>query len=113
MAKGQLTQRQRKFCEHYIACGHQEEAALAAGFTKKYAASAYRQPAVQAYLAELRKSMPAAHTEVINFLTGVMRGTIKTSDLRTEAAYQMGKRAGLWKNHIEYETRIKEAAKHE
>jgi hypothetical protein len=42
-----------------------------------------------------------------------MRGSIKTSDLRTEAAYQMGKRAGLWKNHPEYEKKIKEAASNE
>ena len=48
--------------------------------------------------------------EVTNFLTNVMRGNVKADKLRTEAAYQMGRRAGLWRSHKQYEKMIKEAA---
>lgn len=111
--KGKLTDRQRKFVEAYLELGNASKSAEKAGFRVAYAPSLMRQPAVKEYMAELRKNMPAAHTEVVNFLTGVMRGTIKSSDLRTEAAYQMGRRAGLWKSHVDYEKKIKEAASNE
>lgn len=111
--KHRLSERQRKFCEHYMELGNATKAAVAAGFSVKYAPLALHQPAVQEHLAQLRNSMPAAHSEILNFLTGVMRGNIKTSALRTEAAYQMGLRAGLWKNHKAYNDMIKEAATHE
>lgn len=72
-----------------------------------------RQPAVREYLEERRKQMPVQPTEVINFLAGVLRGHIKTSQLRTKAALQIGIRAGLWKNEQEMQELIKEAATHE
>lgn len=93
-----LTDRQRKFAELYFQLGNASEAAEQAGFKRAYAQAAKRQPSVQAYLAELRKQMPAQPLEIINFLTGIMRGTIKASQLRTDAAIQLGIRAGLWKN---------------
>lgn len=111
--KHALTYRQRKFAEAYIELGNATAAATKAGFTPAYAQTAIRQPSVQAYLEELRKQIPAQHMEIVNFLTGIMRGNIKTSALRTEAAYQMGKRAGLWKTRQKYEEIIKEAASHE
>lgn len=111
--KHTLTDRQRKFAEAYIELGNATAAATKAGFQPGYAQAAIRQPAVQAYLEELRKQIPAQHTEVLNFLAGVMRGNIKVSDLRTEAAYQVGKRAGLWKSQKQYEEVIKEAASNE
>ena len=94
--KGKLPDRQRKFAEAYIELGNASAAAEKAGFRVAYAPAVMRQPAVKEYLAELRKSIPASHTEIMNFLTGIMRGNIKTSTLRSEAAYQLGKRAGLW-----------------
>lgn len=111
--KHALTTRQRKFAEAYLELGNATAAAIKVGFRPGYAHMATRQPAVQAYLEELRKQIPAQHTEVLNFLVGVMRGNIKASDLRTEAAYQVGKRAGLWKSQKQYEEVIKEAASHE
>ncbi len=111
--RGKITVRQRKFVEAYVELGNACKAAEKAGFRVAYASSAMRQPAVQEYLAELRKSLPVAHMEVVNFLVGIMRGNIKTSDLRTEAAYQVGKRAGLWKNRSQCEHIIKEASNHE
>lgn len=111
--KHALTDRQRKFAEAYIELGNATAAATKAGFKPAYAQAAIRQPAVQAYLAELRKQIPVQHTEVLNFLAGVMRGNIKASQLRTEAGYQMGKRAGLWNSRKQYEEKIKEAASNE
>ena len=108
-----LTERQRRFCEHYIAWGNATKAAEAAGFKVTYAQMALRRPAVQEHLKELRKNLPMPYEEVFNFLTKVMRGTLKVSDLRTDAAYQMGKRAGLWRDHKQYEKKLKEAAIHE
>lgn len=113
MAKGTLTDRQRKFVELYIELGNATKAAEQAGFMPSYAAGLKRQPAVQAYLAERRNQMPASPGEVVNFLVGVMRGNITTSKLRSDAAYQIGKRAGLWKSPEEMENKIKEAASHE
>lgn len=113
VVKHALTDRQRKFAEAYIELGNAVAAAAKAGFCARYAQHAKRQPAVQAYLEELRKQVPASHTEVLNFLVGVMRGNIKASDLRTEAAYQVGKRAGLWKSQKQCEEMIKEAASNE
>lgn len=113
VVKHTLTDRQRKFAEAYFELGNATAAADKAGFCARYAQHAKRQPAVQAYLEELRKQVPASHTEVLNFLVGVMRGNIKASDLRTEAAYQVGKRAGLWKSQKQCEEMIKEAASHE
>jgi phage terminase small subunit len=110
---GHLTDRQRRFAEAYIELGNAEEAAHLAGFSRAYAPTARRQPAVQAYLEELRSRQPAPHAEVMNFLVGVMRGNIKASDLRTEAAYNVGKRAGLWKTHKQCEAMIKEAETNE
>ena len=111
--KHALNDRQRKFAEAYIELGNAAAAAVKAGFASGYAQAAIRQPAVQAYLEELRKQIPAQHTEVLNFLVGVMRGNIKASDLRTDAAYQVGKRAGLWKTPAQYKAKIEEAASNE
>lgn len=113
MAKGNLTERQRRFAEAYLEHGNYAKAAEEAGYSPAYAQFAARQPAVKAFLEERRKQLPVQTTEVINFLVGVMRGTITVSRLRVDAAYQVGRRAGLWKNHIEYEAKIKEAMTNE
>lgn len=92
-----LTERQRRFVDLYLELGNASEAAQRAGYKRSYAPGAMRQSAVQAYLKERRSQMPAQSAEIVNFLTGVMRGTIQASQIRTEAAIQLGIRAGLWK----------------
>lgn len=113
IVKHKLTERQRRFVDAYLEFGSARKAATAAGFKVSYAQAAKRQPAVQAYLEERRKQMPVQCAEALNFLAAVMRGNLKASDLQTEAAYQMGVRAGLWKNTVEAKTKIEEAARHE
>lgn len=92
-----LTERQRKFVDLYLELGNASEAAERAGYKRSYAQGAMRQSAVQACLKQRRSQMPAQPAEIVNFLTGVMRGTIQASQIRTEAAVQLGIRAGLWK----------------
>ena len=91
-----LTERQRRFVDLYLELGNASEAAQRAGYKRTYAAGAMRQSAVQAYLKQRRSQMPAQSAEIVNFLTSVMRGTIQASQIRTEAAIQLGIRAGLW-----------------
>ncbi len=91
-----LTERQRRFVDLYLELGNASEAAQRAGYKRTYAAGAMRQSAVQAYLKQRRSQMPAQSAEIVNFLTAVMRGTIQASQIRTEAAIQLGIRAGLW-----------------
>lgn len=108
-----LTDRQRKFVDLYLELGNATDAATQAGFKYTYAQGVKRQPAVQAYLEERRRQMPVQANEVINFLTGVLRGNIKASQLRSDAAVQIGIRAGLWETAEEAEEKIKEAIAHE
>lgn len=74
-----LTERQRKFVDLYLELGNASEAAQRAGYCRTYAPHAMRQVAVQAYLQQRRSQMPAQPAEIVNFLTGVMRGTIHIS----------------------------------
>lgn len=110
---GKLTERQRKFADAFLEYGNASKAAREAGLSVAYAAGAMRQPAVQAYLAERRKQMPVQTSEVIYFLTSVMRGNIKASRMRVEAAVQVGIRAGLWNSAEQARKVIKEAAQYE
>lgn len=110
---GKLTERQRRFADAFLELGNATKAAQQAGFNISYAQGAMRQPAVQAYLEERRKQMPVQSSEVINFLTGVMRGNLKASRMRVEAAVQVGIRAGLWKDAKEAKKVIEEAAQYE
>lgn len=111
--KYQLTERQRRFADTYLEFGNATRAAIEAGFAPAYAQGAKRQPAVQAYLAERRAQMPVQTSEVMNFLTGVMRGQIKADKLRTDAAYQIGVRAGLWRSEPDMKRKIEEAMNNE
>lgn len=111
--KGKLTERQRRFVNLYLELGNASEAAEQAGFKRSYAQGAMRQPAVQAYLQERRKTMPVQGEEITNFLLAVMRGTLKASKLQTDAAYQVGRRAGLWRDPAQAKSKIEEAMSHE
>lgn len=93
-----LSDRQRKAVDLYLEVGSKAEAARLANYNPTYAQGLFRQPAVREYLAKRRAQMPAAPAEIMNFLVGVMRGTIPASELRKKAAIELGIRAGLWNN---------------
>ena len=80
MAK--LTLKQKKFADEYIISGNAEEAAIKAGYSKKYArGNAYKLVAfsgIKSYIDERMKEIESKKTatqqEVIQYLTSVMRG---------------------------------------
>ncbi len=107
----ELTEKQKRFCEYYIQNPNATEAALKAGYAKKaaYATGAenLKKPQIQQYIDEVLKNMQSKRIadaeEVLEYLTGVMRGDIKDqfemdasiSD-RNKAAELLGKRYKLF-----------------
>ena len=111
-AKGQqgLTEKQKRFCEYYIENPNATDAAIRAGYAKGTAysigAENLRKPQIQQYIAEVMESLQkdriASADEVLQYLTGVMRGEIKDQfDMdasiqdRNRAAELLGKSC-LW-----------------
>jgi len=107
----QMTEKQRAFCDHYIETLNAAEAARLAGYNKNSARAIgcenLTKPYIKEYidlrLAELEEARIADATEVLQYLTGVMRGEIKDQfDLdpslqdRTKAAELLGKRYRLF-----------------
>ena len=112
-AKGQqgLTEKQKRFCEYYIENPNATDAAIRAGYAKGTAysigAENLRKPQIQQYIAEVMESLQkdriASADEVLQYLTGVMRGEIKDQfDMdasiqdRNRAAELLGKRYKLF-----------------
>lgn len=122
-----LTIKQRAFADFYIELGNAEEAALKAGYSKAYArGQSYKLLAnvgIKSYIDErmeaLKSERIADQTEVLEYLTAVMRGQIKDEQLlvvgdgefgssvekhkkvtdtnnRTKAAELLGKRYAMW-----------------
>lgn len=114
-----LTQKQRRFIDEYIISGNATQAAIKAGYSKKTAAVTatenLRKPNIKAEIqvrnAEIRSEKTADMTEVMEYLTSVMRGeqteSVATSKGvfsnvevsakdRIKAAELIGKRNGAW-----------------
>lgn len=106
-----MSEKQRAFCDHYITSLNATEAAKLAGYSEKTARSMgcenLTKPNIKEYielrLAELEEKRIADATEVLQYLTGVMRAEIKDQfDLdpslqdRTKAAELLGKRYRLF-----------------
>lgn len=106
-----LTEKQKRFCEYYIENPNATDAAIRAGYAKKaaYATGAenLKKPQIQQYIQEVMKSLQceriASAEEVLEYLTGVMRGDIKDQfDMdasiqdRNRAAELLGKRYKLF-----------------
>lgn len=77
-----LTLKQQRFADEYIISGNAEEAAVIAGYSKKYArGNAYKLVAnsgIKSYIEERLKELDdkqiAKQEEVLKYLTSVMRG---------------------------------------
>ena len=118
-----LTEKQRRFADEYIRLGNATEAALNAGYSKKTARAIgsenLTKPDIKAYidkrLEELKKESIAEQDEILQFLTKVLRGQAKGTELvglgmgeqaveqvpptvseRTRAAELLGKRYMMW-----------------
>ena len=77
-----LTEKQKRFCDYYIETGNATEAAIRAGYSQKTArfigAENLTKPNIKLYieqrLKELEDERIADATEVLQYLTSVMRG---------------------------------------
>ena len=103
----EMSEKQKAFCDHYITTLNATEAAKLAGYSEKTARSMgcenLTKPNIKEYielrLAELEENRIADATEVLQYLTRVMRGEEKDQfDLdpslqdRTKAAELLGQR---------------------
>ena len=106
-----MTEKQKAFCDFYIETLNATEAARRAGYSKKTAraigAENLTKPDIRLYIDErlkiIEENRVAGATEVLQYLTKVMRGQEKDQfDLdaplteRTRAAELLGKRHALW-----------------
>jgi len=123
-----LNPRQRAFADYYIETGNASESAVRAGYTPSYAkAQSYKlleNVGIKAYIeermTELQSTRIADQTEILEFLTAVMRGEIDepvtvldgegyqrvdylkpSAGTRKAAAELLGKRYKLWTEKIE------------
>ena len=87
-----MTPRQQKFCDEYLISGNATDAAIKAGYSPKTAKNIgsenLAKPDLKAYieaqLAALHSEKIADATEVLEYLTSVMRGKTKGIEIVTE-----------------------------
>lgn len=123
-----LTIKQKKFADEYIISGNATEAAIKAGYSKKYAATntdkLLKNTNVKNYIDERLKILDdqaiAKQDEVLKYLTSIMRGehteqTLKgegegyqtivdievSAKDRIKAAELLGKRYGIWTEKVD------------
>ena len=97
-SSGELTYKQKKFCEYYIVSHNATESAIKAGYSRKTAKSVgcenLTKPDIQAYIAELegnaisqaKEGAIATLQEVLEFYTVTMRNTDESTKYRLNAA---------------------------
>ncbi|OBY11916.1 terminase small subunit [Clostridium paraputrificum] len=113
-----LTPKQKAFADYYIEFGNAEQAAIKAGYSKKYArGNAHKLVAnscistyIKERLAKIEDARIAKGEEVLQYLTKVMRGEEKDQfgldpslQDRTKAAELLGKRYRLFTEKVEVE----------
>lgn len=99
-----MTTRQRRFADAYLLDGDPIKAFEEAGYREKNAAAASKRllqsPSVQAYIAQhaerSREREVAAPSEILQYLTSVLRGEHGSDRERLRAAELLGKRHGLF-----------------
>lgn len=118
-----LTVKQKKFADEYIISGNATKAAVAAGYSKKYAntnaSKLLQNTTIKSYIEkrmeEINSEKIADQTEVLQYLSSIMRGEQKEQTLRgmgegyqeiddievsakdrIKAAELIGKRYALW-----------------
>ncbi|MDU2563776.1 MAG: terminase small subunit [Streptococcus lutetiensis] len=130
-----LTLKQQRFADEYIISGNATDAAVKAGYSKKYAntnaSKLLQNTTIKSYidekLAELQSQKVADQQEVLEYLTSVMRGE-KTEPLlvldgegtqkvvnavppvqaRTKAAELLGKRYRLFTDKVELDATVEQ-----
>lgn len=118
MDNKKLTPKQKAFADYYIELGNAEQAAIKAGYSKKYArgnahklvANSCIKQYIDKRLKEIEDKRIAKGEEVLQYLTKVMRGEEKDQfgldaslQDRTKAAELLGKRYRLFAEKVEIE----------
>lgn len=116
-----MSEKQKAFADYFIACGNATEAAVKAGYSEKYAGSnadkLLKNTKVSEYieqrLKEIASERIADATEVMEYLTRVMRGEEKDQfeldaplSERTRAAELIGKRYRLFTDKVELDGKV-------
>lgn len=107
MAERKLTAKQKIYVDALIETGCRKTAADRAGYSPYYAFKVSYQRAVIEEIARRQAELGESAKEVLAFLAEVMRGNIHPSRLRGDAAFQIGRRAGLWRNHKEMDSAVR------
>ena len=99
---GELTYKQKKFCEYYIVSHNATESAIKAGYSRKTAYSQgqrlLKNVEVKKYIAELegkavsqaKQGAIASRQEILEFYTKIMRSDNESSKDRLKAANSLG-----------------------
>ena len=82
---GEINIRQKAFADEWLKCGNATEAAIKAGYSKKYAGTnadkLLKNTKISAYIAERQKQIEDSRiadvSEVLQFFSSVMRGEVK------------------------------------
>lgn len=82
---GEINIRQKAFVDEWLKCGNATEAAIKAGYSKKYAGTnadkLLKNTKISAYIAERQKQIEDSRiadvSEVLQFFSSVMRGEVK------------------------------------
>lgn len=98
MEEAKISAKLRRFADAYLETGDAARAAEKAGYSARYGPRALKLPEVAAYLdqrgEELRRERVASTDEVLEYLTGVLRGGGGQGAMK--AAELLGKRFGLF-----------------
>ena len=102
MTPAGLTERQRRFCEHYATDPNATAAAKSAGYSEKSAYSIgqenLKKPEICEYIRQLQKSAEAGRVasmrDVKEYWTGVMNNTEEKTSDRLRASELLAKAAG-------------------
>lgn len=113
-----MTEKQKRFVDYFIETGNKTEAAKKAGYSEKRAAEIgaenYRKPhikaAIDAGLKELQDERTAGKTEVMQFLTAVMRGELEEEVVTSEGTGDGRTKTMIVKKHVGVHDRL-DAAK--
>ena len=110
-SSGELTYKQKKFCEYYIVSHNATESAIKAGYSEKTAYSIgnsnLKKVEIKNYLAELDKGATAQATqgaiasrqEILEFYTTMMRNPDVSSKDRLKSASLLGEYYALAKSN--------------
>lgn len=117
MADKKLTAKQQRFCDEYLIDLNATQAAIRAGYSKKTARvigqENLQKPAVKAYIEERMKEKEAAlvadSTEVMRYLTSVLRGQSQSEIVVVENIGDFTSEARLMQKAPDEKERLKAA----